>query len=952
MRKITTAVSLFCCFSMGWAQSVPPCTLEITDAEAFGEWTVIDANSDVSPNTWIYNDADALYPQDMSNAADDWIVSPAVSLEAGKAYEVSAYVKHDGYMSDEQRIELKVGNAPTVEAMTAEIFRNESFSSFLYSEESGTFSPIESGVYYIGLHCYSASYMGDLYFQKIVIEEAAVYPAQVSDLSASVGEKGELAATLSWTWPSTDHLGGTLSNLSGAKIYRESDLIATLDTATVGGKAVWTDSGIEEAGKYTYEVVAYNTFGDAQGSAASVTSSWVGNDTPAAVTELTATADGETVRLMFTPPTEGENGGYIDVDALTYEIERAPGGILEESFSGALPYVDNITELGSYVYTVTVLFNGERGESAESNKVVAGGAVDVPYSESFDTESSLDLFTIINANYDGSTWKYYSSEELVQFWGGDDADEWLILPKLNLVAGKNYKLLFKTGLENAATESHYKDLRVTIGQAATVEAQTTQLFQETIQSALMDEKEVVFSVPESGGYYIGFHCYGNTSYCAIFIDDISIDETEIVPAEVSDLAVIPGEKGALSAEVTWTNPSLSAAGTPLPALTKVELYRGEELIYTHDAPELGGSERVSDENIPAAGKYEYKVVGYTDGNAGKAAVVESSWIGNDTPRAVTDVVLSTVEGKPQLTFKAPAGGVNDGYIDIEGLRYRIVRNPGEEVLTESLTDTVYIDEDELALAMYSYTVTALCGELESEAVVSNAMKFGEALSLPYETEMETSAEMDLWTVVDANKDGRSWEYDEDDHEMAYTAYSAADDWLFTPPFKATEGSHTLSFRVRAFAYRYPESMEVTLSRDTVPGESQQVIDSYTEINSTLPDLYTVDFEVPSEGVWYVGFHVTTEDPWGLYISTCSIISNVISGIDEMPLGGKLYFDRNREALILGETGDVQVVSSAGATVVVRRQASEQLDLSQLPAGFYIARFKTVGGEIYQVKFVK
>ena len=358
MRKITTAVSLFCCFSMGWAQSVPPCTLEITDAEAFGEWTVIDANSDVSPNTWIYNDADALYPQDMGNAADDWIISPAVSLEAGKAYEVSAYVKHDGYILDEQRIELKVGNAPTVEAMTAEIFHNESFSSFLYSEESGTFSPIESGVYYIGLHCYSASYMGDLYFQKIVIEEAAVYPAQVSDLSASVGEKGELAATLSWTWPSTDHLGGSLSNLSGAKIYRESDLIATLDTATVGGKAVWTDSGIEEAGKYTYEVVAYNTFGDAQGSAASVTSSWVGNDTPAAVTELTATADGETVQLTFTPPTEGENGGYIDVDALTYEIERTPGGILEESFSGAQPYVDNITELGSYVYTMTTLFNG------------------------------------------------------------------------------------------------------------------------------------------------------------------------------------------------------------------------------------------------------------------------------------------------------------------------------------------------------------------------------------------------------------------------------------------------------------------------------------------------------------------------------------------------------------------------------------------------------------------
>lgn len=36
---------------------------------------------------------------------------------------------------------------------------------------------------------------------------------------------------------------------------------------------------------------------------------------------------------------------------------------------------------------------------------------------------------------------------MVQYWGGSDADEWLITPKLNLVVGKNYKLLFKTGLE-------------------------------------------------------------------------------------------------------------------------------------------------------------------------------------------------------------------------------------------------------------------------------------------------------------------------------------------------------------------------------------------------------------------------------------------------------------------------------------------------------------------------
>lgn len=77
MKKITSVLFLFYCFSVGWAQTVPPCTLEITDAETFArDWTVIDVNSDVSANTWAYNDGNAMYTQDKSNAADDWLIAP------------------------------------------------------------------------------------------------------------------------------------------------------------------------------------------------------------------------------------------------------------------------------------------------------------------------------------------------------------------------------------------------------------------------------------------------------------------------------------------------------------------------------------------------------------------------------------------------------------------------------------------------------------------------------------------------------------------------------------------------------------------------------------------------------------------------------------------------------------------------------------------------------------
>ena len=164
MKKITSVLFLFYCFSVGWAQTVPPCTLEITDAETFArDWTVIDVNSDVSANTWAYNDGNAMYTQDKSNAADDWLIAPAVTLEAGKAYKVSAYVKHSStFGSDKQKIELKIGTAPTVVGLTTRLVYDESFQSRLFVEKSGTFSPAESGVFYVGLRCYSESYIGDL----------------------------------------------------------------------------------------------------------------------------------------------------------------------------------------------------------------------------------------------------------------------------------------------------------------------------------------------------------------------------------------------------------------------------------------------------------------------------------------------------------------------------------------------------------------------------------------------------------------------------------------------------------------------------------------------------------------------------------------------------------------------------------------------------------------------
>ena len=74
----------------------------------------------------------------------------------------------------------------------------------------------------------------------------------------------------------------------------------------------------------------------------------------------------------------------------------------------------NATALANYYYVVTA-FNGDiEGRSAESNRMLFGTAIEPPYFEDFeDTNAGAVMFTIIDANKDGNTWKY-------GYWNGTE----------------------------------------------------------------------------------------------------------------------------------------------------------------------------------------------------------------------------------------------------------------------------------------------------------------------------------------------------------------------------------------------------------------------------------------------------------------------------------------------------------------------------------------------------
>lgn len=147
----------------------PPAELTITSYDESQRWTSIDANADYSNfyySTYIYfNDTYhtgfALYAY---NAADDWVVSPALRLKAGHSYcFVPNFVTY--YPNAPFNVQTAVGKGTTVADMTP-LMRDDSDLSGTGYDNKWTFedffTPEEDGVYYYGFHVNSTSY--DQYF--------------------------------------------------------------------------------------------------------------------------------------------------------------------------------------------------------------------------------------------------------------------------------------------------------------------------------------------------------------------------------------------------------------------------------------------------------------------------------------------------------------------------------------------------------------------------------------------------------------------------------------------------------------------------------------------------------------------------------------------------------------------------------------------------------------------
>lgn len=231
----------------------------LASAEDFADFGVIDSNKD--GKTWAYSDSyGASYSYSSTNAANDWLISPAIKLEAGKKYHFAIDAKNNGYP---EKFEVLLGTEAKASALTQTVLAaTEVTLKDFVTFENEAVEVAETGYYHFGIHAISDADQFRLMVANFVVEAGVegTAPAAVTDL-AVVQTPDELEAVVSFKAPTKTVGGADLTDLTKIDILRDGAVIKSLtEGVTPGAELSYVDAGLT-IGNHVYQVIPYNATG-------------------------------------------------------------------------------------------------------------------------------------------------------------------------------------------------------------------------------------------------------------------------------------------------------------------------------------------------------------------------------------------------------------------------------------------------------------------------------------------------------------------------------------------------------------------------------------------------------------------------------------------------------------------------------------------------------------------
>ena len=312
------------------------------------DWTIID-NSKSKEHAWNWNAA-AFYDGNSytnkpayrilqtnwdNSGSDDYLISPALQLTKGK-YKVTASSARQGDVSATLTLECGKSNTD----MTANTVVGTLTPALAYTDDRNqTFelNITEDGTYYLSYHVYEdpnmeptarkqKTYVFGLDVEKDAsAPQPAVTPAAVTDLAAAV-DYAASTVTLTWTNPTKDAEGKDLTEKVGAKIYKNGELMETIDELT-GKTTTKVLSPTPFEGEATFAVKTF--IGEKESEAVSKKVDLTKPVPPVTAEEIPYTADltkAETVATFKTIDANNDGITWTTVEGLnglTYDSDDA-----------------------------------------------------------------------------------------------------------------------------------------------------------------------------------------------------------------------------------------------------------------------------------------------------------------------------------------------------------------------------------------------------------------------------------------------------------------------------------------------------------------------------------------------------------------------------------------------------------------------------------------------------
>jgi len=530
-------------------------------------------------------------------------------------------------------------------------------------------------------------------------------PLRPTDIKSNFNN-GSTTGSISFTLPTTN-LGGTgLSGSLSWTVFCDGEKIG--EGTGNPGKEASANATLPE-GNHIIEVSA--AAGNHAGPSAKA-DIFIGYDTPNAPTNVVLEAG----KVSWNAVTTGINGGYINLDDITYEVYIDDQYIGETKDTSIEFEINADAEFQSHSADVKAISGDYESAPGRSNNCLYGApfALDITFEP---TEEEAKIFSSVSDNPSVLSWG-------LDDWGEmafsttipkADAEAWLVTPPIRIDdPSKVYSLSFESKREMWFSGD---DCEITAYLGTSLSAQDmTEVLVNTYTPELSTytTQEAIFSVPESGTYYIGFRAKVSEQAWRAYIKNIAIKVADIStdgPADCTNLEVTPGAEGKLTATVAFNMPDKNLLGTAYDSETEATaLVKCGESTQTI-VGKVGTRQSV--EFATVQGNNNVSVTCTVDGKIG-STVQTTVYTGIDTPEAPRN--FKAVTGEDNLTVKftweAPENGANGNWFEPKDITYKIGINKGfygvtwfDEEYVDTFEATYSISEDD-PLNLINFVITA------------------------------------------------------------------------------------------------------------------------------------------------------------------------------------------------------------------------------------------------------